>query len=237
MSVIGSGGYGLIVSDGDTVTKMLYADKCKDAHAEYAIQQRLHAAMPMVVPKPLAYSGTAGVWEGAGMRVNYACQITMQRLYPPPGFDVLVHCMAEDDDPIYNKEMFTEASGGRVSRGYFASIDVLSRFMPIAELRHRMGEVYGKCIDAGVIPYDAEFVLGRLTPHGQTRLFLIDFGMALSTKGHSVSDAINGVGSVVGLDLDPYLPNEDAGFIRGIDTHSPGLRGEIARALTRPFFP
>jgi hypothetical protein len=250
--VLGGGGYGTVYIMGHQAMKVL-TDKCSDAKAEYDMQVRIYNAvddmmketpslreLPLAVPEPSGFNNDSGTLHGTA----YFCSVLMERVFPPPGHHHMVHAsLEENSSPTPNRVMYTTGSVPR-PRGFFADAGYLDSYLRDTNLKssayvaYLMGVGVGCCLDAGIAPFDVEFVIGRATATcTDLKLYMMDFGLCENlSKFDSLSSVVHGNGKVVGLEYDIYVPTDPdlplyKEFQRGLLGRDKSLHEELANLL------
>ena len=202
-NIIGSGGYGMIVSSntGSNVTKLYYKmDTCNEMGHEYIYFITAFNALednpyPQIsIPEPKKIDNRKILF---GQRA-FQCGIEMKRVKP---LEIMSHynngithvILKEDYKPGLNREKprisDSNISDTNPSRGFFATgtyieSEILPKIEPlqrgainnIDDIAYRMGIGYATLfIHAEIYPYDVEYCLGNM--EGLLNLVIIDFGM------------------------------------------------------------
>jgi len=202
-NVIGSGGYGMIVSSntGSNVTKLFYKeDTCGEMSKEYiyfitAFNALEDNPFPQVnIPEPKKLDNRKITFRNR----SFQCGIEMKRVLPLEIMSKynngITHVILKEDyKESLNKERArddnTSISNTNPSRGFFATgsyieseilpkLDnlVLGSIRNINDIAYRMGIAYATMfIHAEIFPYDVEYCLGIID--GLLNLIIIDFGM------------------------------------------------------------
>ena len=234
MEVIAAGGYGIIVSDSKTVTKLHHkGSSCKDGQKEYFMSRRVHNALKGVhcvtTPQPLGYSMQSLEFDGQ----TFMCSFSMQRIrgIKIGRREMLVH--ATLSRPGYDQELGQNQNmpvgPGNPTRGWHAGEDRLQARAGVApgKVAQRMGAaIVHMVIDAHIYPFDVEYLVGE-----KQSLVVLDFGLAEPIPKEDFKDmgALvqklfedgNSAQTAMGIAYDIYYPSPDSkyvgDFLRGME--------------------
>lgn len=229
-SIIGAGGYGIVLNVGnghkDAVKLFKDTDTCHAIVAEARIQQRCHQLFKgteIAVPAVTFYSQTPIDYK----QTRYLCGIGMEYLPPPLDFDEQVHMAlgytGSDLDSSWAASIKDAISPDNPTRGFFASADTMTYIwaqegssMTLEKMSYLMGHGFRSMIDAGIVQIDLEWVWSKGSP------WIIDFGLcyegAVDPETFLLNKGSEGLGS------DFYWPRNDAflaGYFRPPATPSP----------------
>jgi hypothetical protein len=227
LSIIGSGGYGLIIGNNKYVIKLLYdTNSCKKLENEYLIQldaQKILNTENDVAKVPKIYSYTS---KSKKFRdTAYLCGIAMERILGLPEYNgELIHlmfgCKPDEQLNVFLGRTTTDPIGlQNPSRGFFASpekiIDIwdsLDSQWTIDAAANIIGRTCRLLIDNGIVPVDLEFVYGI-----DDQIYVMDFG--LCRYGTVNLQAFLESRYVEGLASEQYIPQEGQlgreAFLRG----------------------
>ena len=223
-TVLGAGGYGLVVNPNPKKTKEVFKlffdlDACKKVADEASIQQKAHTIFKRLVPEvgiPSITYHTNQILSYNGK--NYLCGIGMEYLPPPTkqGFDETVHMLLgyhnDDIDSSWGQLQSIPVSPTNPTRGFFASPDMMEMIwaddgseLTIDRVAALMGKSYRVLLENGIIPIDVEWV------YSQGKPWIIDFGLC-ELRTIQPIDFLRANGSS-GLGSDFYVPHEgDRGY-------------------------
>jgi hypothetical protein len=230
-TILGSGGFGLVVFDpiGNTVLKLMYDYKdCLVASEEFTRHKLVYnkylefitayPQIPIYVAKPIAYRDSPITWRNR----TYPCGYIMGKIDPiktdlihivlKPGYESSINKLIGRiyEDPV---------SETNPSRGFFGSCEWIEKNVQVSckDLAYEMGILFGICVfGAELIPIDAEYVL--CNRNGKISVALLDFGMftyislngAINDKQllKKLDSVIHDIKfKIIGIDL--YFPDED----------------------------
>lgn len=227
LTVIGAGGYGLVVDNNNYIIKLLY--NINDYNAlENECMIQLDAAKILnndidAAKVPHIYSHTIKRKTLRG--IDYLCGIAMERVLGLPEFGgQLVHLMlgASPGEQLnyYAGSKLDEPIGpDNPSRGYFASrekiIDIWDQRdsqWTIDGAAELIGRTCKLLLNNGIKPIDLEFVYGL-----DDNIYVIDFG--LCRRGTADPQQFLEARGLQGLASEPYIPQEGQlgreAFLRG----------------------
>ena len=219
-SIIGAGGYGIVLDLGgghrEAIKLFKNIDDCNAIAMEARIQKRcynLFLGTEVGVPNitfrsqsPIQYKNT-----------NYLCGIGMEYLPPPLDFEEQVHIVlgydGNDIDSSWGTRTNELVSAENPTRGFFASPDTMNYIwtqegssMTLEDMSYLMGKGFRTMIDAGIIPIDVEWVWSKGKP------WIIDFGLCQEGRVNPEEFLVKGGSEGLGSDI--YWPrNHD--FYRG----------------------
>jgi len=225
MEVIAAGGYGVIISDGKTVTKLHHkAESCMAGKNEYYIAKRVHnafkAAHCLTTPEPLGYTMKSTTFGGK----EFMCSFSMERIRGIKfgGRELLVH--ATLSRPDYDTELAQNQNKpvgpDNPTRGWHAGEKSLKSRTGVdpAKIAHRMGSAIVRMVmDAKVYPFDVEYLVGK-----KQSLIVLDFGLAELIPKEDFEDMDSLVQKLfedgdsshnaMGIAYDIYYPGPDSDY-------------------------
>jgi hypothetical protein len=182
-TLIGAGGYGIILKNHYKVFKLLRdSNACEELKKEAEIQQKAHILLTQIpeVVVPQIWYTTSEVLSHQS--VPYLCGIEMDYLPPPKGFSEQVHILlgykGDDIDSEWGVKTSEPVSNTNPTRGFFASPETLEyiwqqegSYMTIERIAYLMGKSLRVLLEGGILPIDLEWVWTN------GKLGLIDFGL------------------------------------------------------------
>ncbi len=181
--ILGSGTFGLVVSDNRIAAKMFYKlDECEKLKKEADIQIKARELLRGIVKVPEIHEvWTFRTWYRGN---KYLCGIIMDRVPLVDTFKSAVHILlgydGYDIDTEWAKDLKNEVSESNPTRGFHASPEMLEAIwededhtdISIESIAHTMGLALATLIKGGIIPNDLEWIYG-----GDGLIYLIDFGL------------------------------------------------------------
>ncbi len=184
--IIGAGNFGLVVSNSNKskkVTKLFYdMVKCSVLPLEASIQIAARKALQGIALVPCiehVYSYPIRFQDN-----DYLCGITMERVPMPEGFSTPVHMLLGYDqydiDTEWGRDMKLPVGPNNPPRGFHAGPEMLTAIwedegcdLTLEKLAYIMGKGTSAMLDAGIYPFDIEWIYG-----GHGKIYVIDFGLA-----------------------------------------------------------
>ncbi len=214
--VIGSGGYGKILSNSeqDTIVKLYYDSKdCTGLQNEYDMQEKAYQSITnypisqLYVPRQVEYDNEELIYNGE----SFLCGIEMEQIKPIPLDSItslsnpMIHIILKKDtakNQEIGKITTEKISEINPSRGFFASPQWIEEnimvnlsdpqkgeIRSITDLAFRMGfSLCNMVCLAEIYPYDVEYCLGF--KNNQLSMNILDFGMAKSINFEEPEDDI-----------------------------------------------
>jgi hypothetical protein len=211
-SLVGAGGYGIILKSKTKVFKLLRdSNACEELKKETVIQQKAHTLLAQIseVVIPHIWYTTSEILSYNSM--PYLCGIEMDYLPPPEGFSEQVHILlgykGDDIDSEWGVKTSEPVSNTNPTRGFFASPETLELIwqeeessMTIEKVSYIMGKSLRLLLEGGILPIDLEWVWTN------GKLGLLDFGLCELGKVDPLIFLNDS--SWRGLANDFYIPHE-----------------------------
>jgi hypothetical protein len=217
---IGGGGYGIVIAKpGENIAFKLLkmSSTCKEAEKEIEIQNfvkdvAVSKELMIQIPRAVMFKDDSFVYRGE----EYRCCIKMERIFPPPGKQQIIHCCLSDEFKDGDNIQYTR--DGNI-RGNFMNTKTLNEYLVrngnkkirnANDISREMGRAYGTLLNSGLIPYDVEYVLGSKEIGGEVELFAIDFGLCrYITSDTTYNDLLSTPdGMITGIEFDIYIPQD-----------------------------
>jgi len=222
MSLLGAGGYGLVIqSSPQRATKLFYEPNKDKVIDEYEMLQLAYdiasREIPEIgVPVPYKLNNHPVCYQGQ----IYLSGFEMEMLHTPICFEEQVHMILGysglDIDDSWGRSTAKPVSEKNPTRGFFASPKTMELIwreeessMTLDKLAYIMGKTYRLFIEGGLLPVDVEWVWSNGKP------YVIDFGSCHMIKtpiSHfALTDYLYRQGSK-GLASDIYIPHQESPY-------------------------
>jgi hypothetical protein len=209
--IVGSGNFGLVVTNNNSVVKLLYdINSCSKLFEEAKIQKKAYKLLQGIVHVPEIYEVFSYVTSYKNR--DYLCGIKMEKVPIIEPYRALMHIplgyKQHDLDTIWTKDYRNPVSEINPPRGYYPSIETLEDEweeegidLTIEKIAYTMGIALRKLVDNGIIPMDLEWIYA-----GQGKIYLIDFGLCEFGKVDPMSFLMGNSSRTLGVDY--YIPGK-----------------------------
>lgn len=210
--IVGSGNFGLVITNKNSVVKLLYdINSCSNLFEEAKIQDKAYKLLEGIVNVPKIYEVFSHITSYKNK--DYLCGIKMEKVPIIEPYRALMHIplgyKQYDLDTIWSKDYRNPISQTNPPRGYYASIETLEEEweeegvdLTIEKVAYTMGIALRKLVDNGIIPMDLEWIYA-----GQGKIYLIDFGLCEFGKVDPISFLMGNSSRTLGVDY--YIPGNN----------------------------